>query len=135
MYHSQALWVRMNSLGWAQIAYAGPAGTSNRKPGNEFMAGGEKVIQNWTKTLAFALVVLVVVFLSQVAVHTHETGQNETTCQICQAVHLGSILLCSVFSICVILEAAEYVAPFVLAFHQEFFFHDSPSRAPPSFAS
>ena len=35
-------------------------------------------------------------------------------------------------SLLIPLLAVGYVEPFVVAFHQEFFFHDSPSRAPPS---
>jgi hypothetical protein len=81
---------------------------------------------------AFALATLFVVFLAQVSTHSHEKGQSDTTCQICQAAHLGPILPSGILSVHVALQSAGCVEPFVAAFHQEFFLHDSPSRAPPS---
>jgi hypothetical protein len=35
--------------------------------------------------------------------------------------------------LCVTPQAVGYVAPFVVAQHDDFLFHDSPSRAPPVF--
>jgi len=96
------------------------------------MAFGGKTIGNWTRVLALALAVLFVVFLTQITAHTHENGQNETTCQVCQAAHLGSILPSGTLSLFVTPLSVGYVEPFVVAYHDEFFFHDSPSRAPPS---
>jgi hypothetical protein len=94
-----------------------------------------KIIGKHARALALVLAVVVVVFLAQVTVHTHANGQNETTCQVCQAAHLGSILPSGTLPLCVTPQAVGYVAPFVVAYHDEFFFHDSPSRAPPSFPS
>ena len=94
-----------------------------------------KIIGKHARALALVLAIVVVVFLAQVTVHTHANGQNETTCQVCQAAHLGSILPTGTLPICVTPQVAGYVAPFVVADHDEHFFHDSPSRAPPSFAS
>jgi hypothetical protein len=99
------------------------------------MAAGEKTIGNWNRVLALALAVLFVVFLTQVATHTHQGGQNDTICQVCQAAHLGSILPSGTLSLAVSPQSVGYVGPFVVAYHDEFFFHDSPSRAPPSFPS
>ena len=99
------------------------------------MALGEKTIGNWTRVLALALAVLFVVFLSQVATHAHQSGQNETTCQVCQAAHLGSILPLGPLSLSVTPHSVGYVEPFIVAYYDQFFFHDSPSRAPPSFPS
>jgi hypothetical protein len=96
------------------------------------MAGGGKTRGNLTRVLAVTLALVFAVFLTQVATHTHQDGQNETTCQVCQAAHLGTILPSAAFSAHIPLQPAGYVEPLVVAFHQEFFFHDSPSRAPPS---
>ena len=99
------------------------------------MASRGKPIGNRTRVLTLFLAVLFVVFLTQVTAHIHEKGQSETTCQVCQAVHLGSILPSGTLPLSVTPQAVGYVEPFVVAYHDEFFFHDSPSRAPPSFAS
>jgi hypothetical protein len=90
-----------------------------------------KTIGNGTRVLAFTLAVLFAAFLTQVATHTHQNGQNDTTCQVCQTAHLGSILLSGTLSLFVAPQSVGYVEPFVVAFHQEFFFYNSPSRAPP----
>ncbi len=99
------------------------------------MAFEGKTIGNGTRVLALALAVLFVAFLTQVATHTHQNGHNETTCQVCQAAHLGSILVPGTLSLLVAPQSVGYVEPFVAAYHDEFFFHDSPSRAPPSFSA
>ena len=97
------------------------------------MASGEKSIGSRTRVLTLLLAVFFLVFFTQVAVHTHENGQHEATCQVCQAAHLGSIQPAGTLALCVTPQAVGYVAPFVVAYHDEFFFHDSPSRAPPTF--
>jgi len=97
------------------------------------MVVGGKNTQTLTRVLAITLIVLLGVFLTQAATHTHQNGQNETTCQVCQSAHLGPTLPSGISSVLVPLRPEGYVEPFVAAFHQEFFFHDSPSRAPPSF--
>lgn len=97
------------------------------------MAGGGKTRGNVTRVSAITLAVLFAVFLTQTVIHTHHNGQNEATCQVCQAAHLGPILPSGALSVHIPLESIGYVEPFVVAFHQEFFFHNSPSRAPPSF--
>ena len=109
---------------------------SNGKPYimGKVMAPGGKTIGNRTRVLTLILAVVFVVFLTQITVHTHQNGQNEATCQVCQAAHLGSIPSLGTLELCVAPQAVGYVAPFVVAYHDEFFFHDSPSRAPPSFS-
>jgi hypothetical protein len=95
------------------------------------MAGRGKTQQNLSRVLAFTLALLFVVFLAQVTTHTHEKGQNEATCQVCQAAHLGVPLATQAELLSSPLLTAGYVSPFVVTIHQELFFHDSPSRAPP----
>jgi hypothetical protein len=85
----------------------------------------------WVRLLVFALAVLFVVFSAQALGHSHEKGQSEAACQVCQAAHIGSAPASVGLSLITPLSASGYVEPFVVAFHQELFFHDCPSRAPP----
>jgi hypothetical protein len=96
------------------------------------MVDGAKMRKTLARLLAFSLVVVFVVFVSQVASHTHATGQNEATCQVCQAAHLGPAPQAGVLLLHAPLLSTGYIQPFLSAFHEELFFHDSPSRAPPS---
>jgi hypothetical protein len=96
------------------------------------MAGRGKTQQNISRLLALTLAFLFVIFLAQVATHSHEKGQNEATCQVCQAAHLGVAATAGTELLSSPLLTAGYVPPFIVAIHQELFSHDSPSRAPPS---
>jgi hypothetical protein len=95
------------------------------------MAGGDKS-RPFTRALALALTLVLLVFVVQVASHSHEKGKREATCQVCQAARVGSTPHSGSFWAEIHLRQVDYLEPFVLTFHQEFFFHDSPSRAPPS---
>jgi hypothetical protein len=81
---------------------------------------------------ALTLAVLSVLFVAQALTHSHVKGQSEAACQICQAAHIGSAPTAGIASLVSPLVTTEYVQPFVATIHQEFFFHDSPSRAPPT---
>jgi hypothetical protein len=96
------------------------------------MDGKHHSKNSWVRVLALALAVFSVLVVAQVLSHTHAKGQNEATCQVCQAAQLGSASTGQVSSLVGPLLATGYVPPFVVTIHQEFFFHDSPSRAPPS---
>jgi hypothetical protein len=99
------------------------------------MAFAGKTIGNRTRVLTVALAVLFVVLLTQATAHVHKNGQEETTCQVCQAAHLGPVLPSGSLLLAVTPQPVGPVEPLVVAYHDEFFFHDSPSRAPPSFPS
>jgi hypothetical protein len=96
------------------------------------MADGAKMRKTLARLLAFSLVLLFVVFVFQVASHSHEKGQSEATCQICQAAHLGPAPQAGILLLHAPLLSTGYIQPFLSAFHEELFFHDSPSRAPPT---
>jgi hypothetical protein len=96
------------------------------------MVDGAKMRKNLARLLAFSLALVFVVFISQVGSHTHLKGQNEATCQVCQAAHLGPAPQAGILLLHAPLLSTAYVQPFLSAFHEELFFHDSPSRAPPS---
>jgi hypothetical protein len=96
------------------------------------MVGKHTTRHALVRMLALALVVLFVVFSAQALGHSHDKGQNEATCQVCQAAHIGSAPSSVALWLFTPLAASGYVEPFVAAFHQELFFHDCPSRAPPA---
>jgi hypothetical protein len=96
------------------------------------MIGKLKTRPGMVRLLALSLAVLFVLFLGQAVSHSHVKGQNEATCQVCQAAHIGSAPKALISSLFSPLVATGYVQPFVATIHQEFFFHDSPSRAPPA---
>jgi hypothetical protein len=98
------------------------------------MAGRTKTTQNLARVLAVTLACMFVLFLTQIAIHSHEKGQSETTCQVCQAAHPGSAPSAGTLAAYTPLSAIGYVQALVITFHSEFFFHDSPSRAPPFFS-
>lgn len=88
--------------------------------------------RNLAKLLAISLALLFITFVSQAAAHSHGKGQNEAACQVCQAAHLGPAAQAGILLLHAPFLSTGYVQPFLLAFHEELFFHDSPSRAPPS---
>ncbi len=96
------------------------------------MLGRHNSRGNSVRVLALTLAVLFALFAAQALIHSHVEGQNEAACQLCQAAHLGSAPTAGTASLVSPLLATEYVQPFIVTIHQELFFHDSPSRAPPS---
>ena len=96
------------------------------------MAGKYKTRPDLVRVLALSLAALFAVYVVLALDHSHAKGQNEAACQVCQAANIGSgpkALAPSLFSP---LLAIGYVQPFAVTIYQEFFFHDAPSRAPPS---
>jgi hypothetical protein len=98
------------------------------------MAGADKARSNSSRALAFALALVFVLFFAEVAVHTHQNGQDDATCQVCQGAHVAPAPVAYVL-VSSPLIAFEYVRPVITAFHQELFSEDCPSRAPPSLLS
>jgi hypothetical protein len=96
------------------------------------MVDGANTRRTLDRLVAFSLVMLFVVFVSQVASHSHANGQNEATCQVCHATQLGPAPQAGILLLHAPLLSTGYIQPFLRAFHEELFFHDSPSRAPPS---
>jgi hypothetical protein len=96
------------------------------------MVGKHKTRRDLVRVFALSLAVLLVLFIGQALNHSHLKGQNEASCQVCQAAHLGSGPKALGASLSSPLLAIGYVQPFVATIHQKFFFHDAPSRAPPS---
>jgi hypothetical protein len=96
------------------------------------MGSRHKTRSDWVRVFALTVALLSVLFVAQALSHSHAKGQNEAACQICQAAHVGSAPTAGIASLVSPLLATEYVQPFVVGIHQEFFFDDSPSRAPPT---
>lgn len=100
--------------------------------GNE-MSVGVKTAKGSTRVVALTLAVLFVLFFAQVATHTHENGQNEGSCQVCQGAHIAPAPMASALAPHSLI-AFEPVQPSSITFQQDLFFDDRPSRAPPSIA-
>lgn len=96
------------------------------------MAGRRNAGSNLVRALALTVAALFVLFVARTLTHSHAEGQNEVACQLCQAAHLASAPAAGTASLVSPLLATGYVQPFIVTIHQELFFHDSPSRAPPS---
>jgi len=96
------------------------------------MVAGTKMRKNLARLLAFSVALVFVLFVSQVARHSHAKGQNEATCQVCHSAHLGPAPEAGVLLLHAPLLSTGYIPPFLSALHDELFFHDSPSRAPPT---
>jgi hypothetical protein len=91
-----------------------------------------KTNNSWVRFLAFGLAVLSILFVVQAQTHWHANSQDEAACQVCQVAHVGSASAPVGQPLLAPLLTTGYVELFVVSFHQELFFHDSPSRAPPS---
>ena len=96
------------------------------------MAVGTKIAKNSSRVLAFALALVFALFFAEIAVHTHQNGQSDTTCQVCQGAHVAPAPVASTLAVGALI-AFEYLPPTVARFHQELFFEDCASRAPPLF--
>jgi len=96
------------------------------------MVVGTQVAKNSTRVLAFTLALVFALFFAEIAVHTHQNGQSDTTCQVCQGAHVAPVPVASALAAGALI-ALEHVRPTVASFHQELFFEDCPSRAPPLF--
>lgn len=96
------------------------------------MVRKHKMRHGLVRMFALTLAVLLVVVLGHALAHSHAKAENEVTCHLCQAAHLGTAPTVAVDLLSSPLLTTGYVQPFVVTFHQELSFHDSPSRAPPS---
>lgn len=95
------------------------------------MVRTRKTISGWTRVLAFTLALAFALFCAQTASHVHQNGQDEASCQVCQAAHMAPAPVAA-SAVPYILIAVEYVRPDTLTFDQELFFGDCDSRGPPS---
>jgi hypothetical protein len=96
------------------------------------MGDRPKMSGGLVRVFALTLAVLFVLFVGLAVSHSHAKGQIEGACQICQAAHVGSAPAAGTTSLVSPLLETGYIQPLILTIHQEFFFHDSPSRAPPT---
>src|SRR5438270_5335030 len=96
------------------------------------MSGNRRTTRTLPRALAFTLAMLSVLFLSQVSLHSHAKGQTEAACQVCQAAHFTAPPAVTTQCLVAPIVSIGYVAPFVATYHDDVFFYDSPSRAPPA---
>jgi hypothetical protein len=88
----------------------------------------------FSKPLAYALALVGLLFLLQVAPHNHTNSHEEAACGLCQVAHLGVAPAVSLPSFSVPLVLLGRIETYTAVAHTEFFYDHSPSRAPPSFA-
>jgi hypothetical protein len=84
------------------------------------------------RALALGIACCIVLFLVQIVVHDHASGQDEAACRVCHAAHIGAGPATTALLLAAPLLASSVVREAILPFHKELFSHDSPSRAPPS---
>jgi hypothetical protein len=85
----------------------------------------------FARTLALAIACCILVFLIQVVIHDHESGQNEAACRVCHAAHMGAAPAINALLLAAPLLPSSSVREIAVQFHRDLFSHDSPSRAPP----
>jgi hypothetical protein len=83
------------------------------------------------RALALAIACCIVVFLIQVVIHDHESGQNEAACRVCHAAHMGAAPGINALLLAAPLLPSSSVREIAVQFDKDLFSHDSPSRAPP----
>jgi len=84
------------------------------------------------RPVAFALAVLSLLFLLQVAPHGHANGHDEAACQLCQAAHVSVTPVVSGIVLSVpLVPVGEIAAPSAGVASESFFSHSDP-RAPPA---
>jgi hypothetical protein len=86
----------------------------------------------FARTLALAMACCIVVFLIQVVIHDHETGQNEAACRVCHAAHMSAAPSTNALLLAAPLFPSGCVHEISVQFHKDLFSNDSPSRAPPA---
>lgn len=85
----------------------------------------------FARTLAMTIACCIVVFLIQVVIHDHESGQNEAACRVCHAAHMGAAPGINALLLAAPLLSSGSVHEIAVQFDKDLFSHDSPSRAPP----
>jgi hypothetical protein len=83
------------------------------------------------RPLACVVALCALTFLLQIAPHLHENSHDEAACRLCQAAHLGVSPAVALPTISAPLVSFGMVSAVVSASLAEFFFEQSPSRAPP----
>lgn len=91
-----------------------------------------KSMRRVARPLAFALALLSLVFLLQVAPHGHGIGQDEGACRLCQAAHVGVTPAISGIVLSVPLVPVGEVAASSVRPSLEIFLRHSDPRAPPA---
>ena len=84
-----------------------------------------------TRSIAFGVALLCLVFLLQVAPHGHANNQDEAACRYCQAAHVSATpALSGIVLSAPMVPVAEVAAPIVVVF-TEILIRHADSRGPP----
>jgi hypothetical protein len=89
-------------------------------------------LRRLSRPLALLLVLFSLTFFLQVTAHVHPNGVDESACRICQVAHVAASPAVAALTLSVPLVFFGQVILSETAVHFEFFFSQSPSRAPPS---
>jgi hypothetical protein len=83
------------------------------------------------RLLALSLVFLTLVFVAQVSLHVHTSGQEELTCQICHAAQVDRIQLAPNVAWATLVVIERVLPAENSPFYVSLFARDHQSRAPP----
>ena len=84
------------------------------------------------RSLTFALALISLVFLLQIAPHGHSNGQEEAACRLCQAAHVSATPAVSGVVVTVpLVPVGEVATPSIGSTTESFLRHSDP-RAPPA---
>jgi len=83
-------------------------------------------------SVAFALALVSLFFLLQVAPHSHANGHDDPACRLCQVAHIGIVPAVSATFLSIVLLYFGEIRALVCHHFGEPFFAQSPSRAPPA---
>ena len=93
---------------------------------------GKRLSGNAVRLLAFSLCVLTVFFVVSSTSHIHPNGQEDASCRLCQAAHMGISAGLATQTLPVPLVERAEVQNFVPFIHSELFLPSASPRAPPS---
>ena len=82
--------------------------------------------------MAFALALVSLFFLLQVAPHAHANGQDDPACRLCQVAHIGIVPALSGILLSLTLLYFGEIPGLICLHFAETFSAQSPSRAPPT---
>jgi len=88
--------------------------------------------RNARALLAAGLALCTLLFAVFSSSHIHSAGQDDATCRLCQAAHVGITTAPSAEALPALLIERAELPPLLCSVALELFLHNAPSRAPPS---
>ena len=88
--------------------------------------------RNLVRAIGIALGLVALIFVFQALSHTHPSGEEQATCQLCQIVHTPVLATASASVPVTALVPSGPVEQAILLIHEQDFSFASPARAPPA---